>query len=280
MDSLVPTERLAAELDDPELVVLDASMHLADTGRDPRAEYRAAHIPGARFMDLAALVDPASPIENTLPSADAFAARVEALGVGNRSRVVIYDDSAIRTSARAWFMFWMFGATNVAILDGGLAKWRTEGRPLTALAPAPGESRFEARRDGALLRGKHDLIANIERGEAEVVDARSAARFAGSAPEPRPGIAPGHIPGAKNVPYAVLFDADGTFREAAQLRAAFADAGVDLDRPVIATCGSGITACVLAFALDRVGKHDVALYDGSWAEWGADPATPKATGSA
>ena len=276
MDSLVSTQWLADEIGTSDLRIVDASMHLPDAARDAAAEYQAAHIPGAVFLNLAELVDTASPVENAAPSAEKFASRMQALGLGDGSRVVVYDDSAIKSSARAWFLFRMFGAHSVAILDGGLAKWRDEGRPLASGSETVRHRHYTAWSDTRKLRSKADLLANIGTGAEQVVDARGAARFAGTQPEPRPGIDAGHIPGSLNVPYTALFNPDGTFKDKAGLSAVFAAAGVDLTRPVVTSCGSGMTACVVAFALNRLGKSDVALYDGSWAEWGADPATPKA----
>jgi thiosulfate/3-mercaptopyruvate sulfurtransferase len=285
MDSLVSTEWLAHEMGASDLRVVDASYHLPDAGRDARAEYEAGHIPGAVFMDLAELVDPASPFDNTLPAADKFASRMQALGLGDGSRIVLYDDSAIRTAARAWYMLKrVFGAHNVAILDGGVAKWKAEGRPLETGARALRSRHFTAWSDQARLRTKDDVLANLRRApdyrEEQLVDARGAPRFTGEERETRPGLASGHIPGSRNVPYKALYKLDGTFKDKAALRAVFEEAGVDLDRPVITTCGSGMTACTVAFALHLIGKDDVALYDGSWAEWGFDPETPKATGAA
>jgi thiosulfate/3-mercaptopyruvate sulfurtransferase len=281
MDSLVSTEWLADEIGATDLVVVDASYHLPDTGRDALAEYAAGHIPGAVFPNLADLVDPASSLDNTLPPAPLFAARIGALGIGDASRVVLYDDSAIKSAARGWFLFArLFGARQVAVLDGGLGKWRSEGRALATGRESLPEQRFTARSEAARLRTKPEVLAMLAHGREQLVDARGAPRFAAIEQESRPGLASGHIPGSRNVPYKTLFADDGTFRDTAALKAVLEQAGVDLARPVVATCGSGMTACALAFALHLVGKDDVTLYDGSWSEWGADPDTPKAIGPA
>jgi len=280
MDSLVSTEWLAGEIGASDLRILDASYHLADTGRDAAAEYLSAHIPGAIFLDLAGFADPASPIENTMPQADRLAERLQHLGIGDGDRVVVYDDSAIKSATRAWYMLKMFGARQVAVLDGGLAKWKAEGRPLASDGAVLPAGKFTARPDDTKLRAKADVLANLDTRREQVVDARGVRRFTGEEQETRPGIASGHIPGSRNLHYARLYNPDGTFKPKAELQAAFGDAGVDLTRPVVTSCGSGMTACVLAFALHLIGKDDVALYDGSWTEWGAAPVTPKATGPA
>ena len=278
MDSLVTTEWLAEDMAACDLRIVDASSHLPDAGRNARDEYETGHIPGAVFMDLADLIDPAAAVENTLPPPEKFASRMQTLGLGDGSRIVLYDDSAIHSAARAWFMLKLFGAQNVAILDGGLAKWATEARAIEAGNRQLRHRHFTTWQASTRLRVKADMLTNIVSGAEQVVDARGAARFIGAAAEPRPGMAAGHIPGALNVPYTTLYRPDGTFKDKAGLRAAFESAGVDLSRPIITSCGSGITACVLIFALHLIGKDDVALYDGSWAEWGADPAVPKQTG--
>ena len=280
MEPLVTTQWLANEMAASDLRIVDASRHLPDTGRDAGAEYAAAHIPGAVFMNLAELVDSAAPVDNTLPPAEKFASRMQALGLGDGSRIVLYDDSAIKSSARAWFMLKLFGASNVAILDGGLAKWKAEGREREGGQKSLRHRHFTVWSDGRQLRDKHQVLANITSGAEQLVDARAAARFTGEAADPRAGIASGHIPGSRNLVYTDLYQADGTFRSHDEIRALFAAAGVDLARPVITSCNSGVTACVLVFALHLVGKFDAALYDGSWTEWGADPALPKASGPA
>ncbi|MDE2597241.1 MAG: 3-mercaptopyruvate sulfurtransferase [Sphingomonadales bacterium] len=277
MDSLVTTEWLANEMGASDLRIVDASKHLPDAHRDARVEYEAAHIPGAVFMDLGDLVDSHAPVENTLPPAEKFASRMQALGLGDGSRIVLYDDSAVKTAARAWFMLKLFGAHQVAILDGGLAKWKAEGRPLASGVERLRQRHYTAWSDPKKVRSKADVLSNIERQAEQVVDARGAGRWAGTDADPRPHIASGHIPGSFNVPYTALYQADGTFKDKTGIKAAFEQAGIDLARPVVTSCGSGVTACVLAFGLHLLGKDDVALYDGSWTEWGADPATPKAT---
>lgn len=280
MDSLVTTDWLAARLGAPDLVILDASSHLPDAGRDARAEFAAAHIAGARFLDLATLIDPESAIPATIPMPEQFAARMATLGIEQNQRVVLYDDSAVKTSARAWFILRMYGVKDIAILDGGLGKWRAEGRPVESGEPTSSPEQFVAQRGPGLLRTKSQIWANLDSEAEQVVDARSAARFTGEEPDFRPDIASGHIPGSWNVPFDRLFKDDGTFKDGDGIRAAFAETGVDLTKPVVTTCGGGVTAAVLLFALHLIGKHDVALYDGSWSEWGADPDTPKATGEA
>ena len=280
MDSLVSTEWLANEMGASDLRVVDCTRHLPGTGRDPLAEYEGGHIPGAVFMDLADLVDANAAVENTLPPAEKFASRMQSLGLGDGSRIVLYDDSAVKTSARAWFMLKMFGAHDVAILDGGIAKWKAEGRSLAQGKEVLRHRHFTAWQDDKDVRTKADMLANLHSKSEQVLDARSAARFTGEDKDPRPNVAAGHIPGSKSLPYSELFNADGTFKDKAALKAAFEGAGIDLAKPVTTTCGSGITASVLLFALHLIGKDDTALYDGSWSEWGADPVTPKELGAA
>lgn len=280
MDDLVSTQWLAERLGEPGLVVVDASAHLPDAGRDARAEFNAGHIPGARFLDLDSFKDLASPVPAALPTATQFAERMATIGVSDSDRVVIYDDSAVKTSARAWFILRMYALREVAILDGGLDKWRAEGRPLESGETASGSGEVTPAAGPGKVRSKAEMLANLGSGAEQVLDARGPGRFTGAEPEIRPGMPSGHIPGSRNLPFGQVLNPDGTFKNANGIRAALAGAGIDLSRPVVTTCGSGVTAAVLLFAMHLLGKEDVALYDGSWSEWGADPATPKATGAA
>ena len=277
---LVSTEWLAEHIGDPDVVILDATRHLPAAGRDARAEFEAAHIPGARFMDLESLTDPASPVPAAIPSPDQLSARLDALGVTPSCAIVIYDDSDFKTSARAWFILISHGIENVAILDGGFGKWRAEGRPLEQ-----GRSTHVAVKTGGVfsptrIASKNDVLSNLESEVHQIVDARGADRVFGSGIDPVHGGQNGRIPGSLNVPFGQVLNADGTFKNPDELEKVFEEAGVDLSRPVITTCGSGVTASVLLFALHLIDKDDVALYDGSWQEWEADPDTPKAQGPA
>ncbi len=278
MDMLVSTDWLASQIaagpESSGIVILDASAHLPDAQRDARVEFAAAHIPGARFLDLSTLIDPDSAVPAAIPTAAQFAARLGSLGVSSGDQLVIYDDSAVKTSARAWFIARLHGAP-CAILDGGLGKWRAEGRPLESGAPPITAASYQAGTGTGLVRSKADMIANLTSRSEQVVDARGAARFSGAEGDFRPNVASGHIPGSLNLPFGKLYNPDGTFKSAEGLRAAFADAGVDIDAPIATTCGGGVTAAVLLFALGLLGQDQVSLYDGSWSEWGTDPATPK-----
>ena len=280
MDLLVSTDWLAGELGKPGLRVLDATLFLAADGRDARAEFEAGHIPGAGFMDLAEISDAGSALDFMLPRPEKFASRMQALGVGDGQRVVLYDNSPYHSSARAWWMLTVFGAHDVAILDGGLAKWQGEGRPMESGRPVVRHRHFTVWEDRSRVRTLEQMLANLKAGTEQVVDARSPGRFTGAEPEPRPGVRGGHIPGARNLHYATLFNADGTWKSPAEIEAAFREAGIDPDRPVVATCGSGITAAVLLFGLALTGRDAAALYDGSWAEWGGHASTPVVTGPA
>jgi thiosulfate/3-mercaptopyruvate sulfurtransferase len=280
MDALVSTEWLERELGASDLRVVDASWFLPGDGRDARTEYESGHIPGAVFMDLAELVDSANPIDNMAPPPEKFASRMASLGLGDGSRIVLYDDSPIKSAARGWWLLKLFGAHDVALLDGGLAKWKAEGRPLEMGKHSLRHRHFTVWRDAKQVRSKDQLLANLDSGAEQLVDARGAGRFTGAERDPRPHIAPGHIPGSRSLPFSELFNADGTWKRDAALEEAFAAAGVDMERQLVATCGSGMTACVIAFGAHLLGKDDVAVYDGSWTEWGADAVTPKATGAA
>ena len=274
MDPLVSTLWLARQLGQPDLTVVDASWHMPATGRSGWDEYLVGHIPGARFLDIDALSDTGHPAPHMLPSAAAFGEAMEALGVGSDDRIVVYDNSPLRTAVRGWFMLRHFGADKVAILDGGLAKWIAEARPTES-------GQASARRTSFVTAQRPDVTdkqAILAGSDSPVLDARSATRFEGREPDPRPGVAPGHIPGSRNLPFAALYREDGRFQSIDELRRLFADAGIDPARPFIATCGSGITANSLVFAAHLLGNQSALLYDGSWSEYGADPATPKAVG--
>jgi len=275
MDDLVSVDWLAANLNAADLVIVDASWHLPGTGRDGRQDHARRHIPGARFFDIDQLVDAANPAPHMLPAAEQFGSAMEALGVGSDDRIVIYDDSPLHSSARAWFTLRHFGAGQVAILDGGLKRWLAEGQPVTDVPPPPRRARFVARAKAQEVASKSDLLRGVG---VPLADARGPARFAGSEAEPRPGVQPGHMPGARNLPFTALYDEDGRFRSPGDLRSAFERAGLDPKKPFVATCGSGVTANSLIFAARLLGNRDARLYDGSWSEWGADPLTPKEQG--
>lgn len=279
MDSLVTTEWLANELGANDLRIVDATYFAGFGDRDAAAEYEAAHIPGAVFMDLAEIADTSSNLPSMLPSAEKFASRMQSLGLGDGSRIVLYDNSPYHTSARAWFMLRTFGAHDVAILDGGLAKWQAEGRETASGKEQLRHRHFTVWADDKGVRTLEQMKANVESGAEQVLDARSVARFTGEEADPRPATHPGHIPGSKNLPVGQIFNEDGTWKTGDALKAAFEGAGIDLDKPLVTTCGSGITASALAFGAHLLG-NEAAVYDGSWSEWGADRTTPKATGAA
>lgn len=280
MDILVSSDWLAGQLGADDLRILDATSFLPGTPRDAHAEYRAAHIPGARFLDLSTLSDPDDPRPATVPTNAQFAARMAALGVAQDDRIIVYDNSPLVSAGRAWWLLRTFGARHVAILDGGLQGWIADGHATQSGESAAASASFTAARDESAIATKADILANLTSCAAQVVDARGKARFTGEDPEPRPGMASGHIPGATNLPFGQLLDENGRWKRGEALRESFRAAGVDLDRPLIMSCGSGVTACNLLFGAALLGKEDVTVYDGSWSEWGADPQTPKATGTA
>lgn len=277
MDDLISTAWLDQHLGSPDLAIVDASMFMPASGRDAATEFAQGHIPGARLFDLEALSDPDHPAPHMLPGSAAFGAAMTSLGVARDDRVVVYDNSPLRSATRGWFMLRHYGAERVAMLDGGLAKWRSEGRPLETGPAQPRTARFGAVDHSAAIVTKQALLKGAD---FPILDARGRARFDGSEADPRPGVASGHIPGARNLPFATLYRDDGTLKSEEELRAAFAAAGVDPEMPFIASCGSGVTATSLLFAARRLGGRDARLYDGSWSEWGADPATPKQVASA
>ncbi len=273
-DALVTTGWLAEHLDDEDIRVVDGSWHLPNAGRDARAEFAQAHIPGAVFFDIDAIADSDTSLPHMLPSPEKFARAVGALGIGDGDRVIVYDASAVRSAARVWWTFRAFGHEEVAVLDGGLAKWRSEGRPLASDTPSPIGRRFTARLRTSLVRDLEAVRANLVLGAAQVIDARSSGRFAGAEPEPRPGVRSGRIPGSLNLPFQQLYGPDGILLPRPALHDVFTKAGVDLARPAITSCGSGVTAAGLALGLHVLGHPDVAVYDGSWTEWGGRGDTP------
>jgi len=276
----VSAEWLAARLADASVRVIDASYHLPAAKRDAKSEFATSHIPGAVFFDIEAISDRTNALPHMLPDANAFAAAAGALGIDADTHVVAYDVYGLMSAARAWWMLRAFGHDRVSILDGGFAKWREDGHPVSATPTQPAARRFAAKFRPELVRSQADLVANLETRDFQVVDARSAARFMGQAPEPRPGLRGGHIPGSANVPYTALLDlATQTVLPAEEIAKRFAAAGLDPARPIVASCGSGVTACVLALGLYQIGHPDAAVYDGSWSEWGLQSGPPVASGA-
>ena len=277
-DALTESDWLAERLNDPEghpdLRVVDASFHL-DPARDARAEFTAAHIPGAVFFDIEEICDSGNPLPHMLPRPEIFAAAVGRLGLGKDADIVVYDSDSRMAAARVWYMFRVFGHDRVAVLNGGLPKWRQEGRPVESGNPDPAAAEFTPRFDSTLVRDADAIFANIGTGAEQIVDVRAAGRFYGTAPEPRPGMRSGHMPGALNLPFGDLLDPDtGVYLPAEALRRCMDTAGIDFDRPIVTSCGSGVSAANLTLALYLLGRRDVAIYDGSWAEWGGRDDTP------
>jgi len=265
---LVTTQWLADHLAAPDVRVADASWYLPQAGRDAKAEYRSAHIPGAVFFDIDDLSDEKSALPHMLAPAPKFAGRMRRLGLGDGNLIVVYDGAGLYSSPRAWWMLRAIGHEEVAVLDGGLPKWRAEGRAVEDLIPNPYPRHFTPRPNNALLRNYDQMNANLASRAEQVIDARGAARFHAREPEPRPGTRGGHIPGSRNIPYTEFIASDGTLKPRADLAGLFADAGVDPARPAVTTCGSGVTAAIALLALTALGATNAALYDGSWAEWG------------
>jgi len=278
MDMVVSTEWLAAELGKPDLIVLDCTIYLPTEQGNAPDGFRTAHIPGARLFDIDRMADPHTDLPHMVPTAAHFAKLIGALGVSNASRVVFYDQHGLRASPRGWWMMRLFGHEQVAVLDGGLPKWQREGRAVeTGDAPAAAPTTFVPDLIARRLAGIGDMKRSIAAGDTLILDARARGRFDGTAPEPRPGVPSGHMPGAASLPLTSLFNADGTMKPAAELRAIFAQAGADGTRPIVTSCGTGVTACGLALGALLAGLPEPAVYDGSWTEWAGRPETPKQT---
>lgn len=277
---LVSTDWLATHLKNPDLRILDASWYLPDVGRDPKAEYDAAHIPGARFFDIDDISDQRSELPHMVPPVEKFMSRMRAMGVGDGHQIVVYDGIGIMSAARVWWLFRLMGQPNIAVLDGGLPKWQADGHDVEDMPPMVRDRHMTVRVQNHMVRDVTQVSAASKLGDHEIIDARAKGRFRGEVAEPRAGLRSGHIPGSRSVFFMDLLNDDKTMKDPDALRAVFVAAGVDLSKPAITTCGSGVTAAVLSLALERIGKSDHSLYDGSWSEWGAFPTLPIATGDA
>ena len=277
--TLVSTDWLAKHMRDPDLRILDASWYMPAQNRNARAEYEAAHIPGARFFDIDEISDQRSNLPHMAPPSEKFISRMRAMGVGDGHQVVVYDGAGLFSAARVWWTFRLMGKMDVAVLDGGFPKWQAEGREIEDMPPMVRDRHMTVSRQNQLVKDVTQVAHAVKLGEAEILDARSGPRFRGEAAEPRPGLRSGHIPGSKNVPFGEVLNSDGTMKSPAELKAVFEGAGVDLKRPAITSCGSGVTAAVLSLALERIGHRNHSLYDGSWAEWGMYDDLKVATGA-
>ncbi|MCH2248810.1 MAG: 3-mercaptopyruvate sulfurtransferase [Cognatishimia sp.] len=278
--TLVSTAWLNANLKDPDLRILDASWYLPTEARDPKAEFDESHIPGARFFDIEEISDHRSNLPHMVPPVEKFLSRIRDLGVGDGHQIVVYDGVGLFSAARVWWLFKLMGHDDIAVLDGGLPKWASEGRPVTGEPPVIRDRHMFARPRYEMVKDVTEVSRASKLMDYTIIDARAADRFKGEAAEPRPGMRAGHIPNSRNVPFSTLLNADKTMKEPAELKAIFENAGVDLTKPAITSCGSGVTAAVLCLAMERFGKTDHSLYDGSWTEWGAFPTVPIATGDA
>ncbi len=276
--TLVSTKWLAAHLSDPDLRVIDASWYLPDLKRDPRSEYEENHIPGARFFDIDDISDKSSDLPHMVPPVEKFISRMRAMGVGDGHQIVVYDGTGLFSAARVWWLFKLMGQNDVAVLDGGFPKWKAEGHPSEDMAPIVRDRHMMVRRQNHMVKDVTQVSSASKLGDYEIIDARSSARFKGEATEPREGLRSGHIPGSKNVFFQSILNKNGTMKDVTAIKTAFEDAKVNLDKPAITTCGSGVTAAVLNLGLSLIGKTDHALYDGSWTEWGQFPTLPIETG--
>jgi thiosulfate/3-mercaptopyruvate sulfurtransferase len=271
---LVSTEWLAEHINAPDICIVDASWHLPSENRSPKAEYEKEHIPGAVFFDIDEISDETSGLPHMLPRPEKFASRVRKLGLGDGNRIVVYDTAGLFSAARVWWMFQVMGHTDVAVLDGGLPKWLAEGRPVSDMPPTPRERHFTARQNNFLLRDIGQMMSITQNQKEQVFDARPPGRYTGTDPEPRPDSRPGHMPGSICMPFGSLLNEDKTFKSKDQVRTIFEEAGFDPSRPAVTTCGSGVTAAVVYLGLQLIGHTNLALYDGSWSEWGTRTDTP------